>query len=107
LITSEEVDTYGEELIDVAKRAAQEAMRPELNALRQELLSKSISLGSNETSFTPSPFAGLITSEEVDTYGEELIDVAKRAAQEAMRPELNTLRQELLKFSAMNGRKDT
>jgi hypothetical protein len=39
-MTRDAVDNYGEELIDLAKRAAQEAMRPELNALRQELLSQ-------------------------------------------------------------------
>jgi hypothetical protein len=40
LITSEDIENYGESLIDLAKRAAQEAMRPELSALRQELLSE-------------------------------------------------------------------
>jgi len=40
MLTQDDVDNYGEELIDLAKRAAQEAMRPELNALRQELLSE-------------------------------------------------------------------
>jgi hypothetical protein len=40
LMTQDDVDNYGEELIDLAKRAAQEAMRPELNALRQEVVSE-------------------------------------------------------------------
>jgi hypothetical protein len=96
LMTQDDVDGYGEELIDLAKRAAQEAMRPELNALRQELLSKLAAVGSDKTRVAPPPLTRLITSEDVDGYGEELIDLAKRAAQEAMRPELNALRQELL-----------
>jgi hypothetical protein len=40
LITPGDVYNYGNELIDLAKRAASEAMAPELNALRQELLSQ-------------------------------------------------------------------
>jgi hypothetical protein len=96
LMTQDDVDGYGEELIDLAKRAAQEAMRPELNALRQELLSKLADVGSDKTRVASPPPTRLITPEDVASYGEELIDLAKRAAQEAMRPELNALRQELL-----------
>jgi hypothetical protein len=103
-MTEDDVEAYGESLIDLAKRAAQEAMRPELNALRQELISKLADVGSDKTRVAPPPPTGLITSEEVDAYGEELIDLAKRAAQEAMRPELNALRQELLsEFPAAAG----
>jgi hypothetical protein len=39
-MTQDDIGSYGEELIDLAKRAAQEAIRPEINALRQELLSE-------------------------------------------------------------------
>ncbi len=104
LMTQDDVDDYGEELIDLAKRAAQEAMRPELNALRQELLSKLAAVGSDKTRVASPPPTRLITSEDVENYGEELIGFAKRAAQEAMRPELNALRQELLsEFPAAAG----
>ena len=106
LTTQDDVDAYGEELIDLAKRAAQEAMRPELNALRQELLSKLAAAGSDKTRVASPPPTRFITSEDVDAYGEELIDLAKRAAQEAMRRELNALRQELFsEFSAAAGEK--
>lgn len=40
LITLEDEESYGTELIDLAMRAAREAMGPELNALRQELHSR-------------------------------------------------------------------
>jgi hypothetical protein len=96
LMTQDDIDIYGEELIGLAKRAAQEAMRPELNVLRQELLSKLVDVGSDATRVASPPSTSLITSEDVASYGEELIDLAKRAAQEAMRPELNALRRELL-----------
>ncbi len=40
LVTPEDVENYGPELIDLVKRAAKEAVSPELNALRQEFLSQ-------------------------------------------------------------------
>ena len=40
LITPEDEQNYGNDLIDLAKRVAKEAMGPELNALRQEFLSQ-------------------------------------------------------------------
>ena len=105
LMTQDDVDTYGDELIDLAKRAAQEAMRPELNALRQELLSKLADVGSDKTRVAPPLPARLITSEDVADHGEWLIDLVKRAAQEAMRPELNALRQKLLSNLAVGSDK--
>jgi hypothetical protein len=83
-MTQDDVDSYGEELIGLAKRAAKEAMRPELNALRQELLSKLADLGSDKTRVASPLPTRLITPEDEADYGEEFIDLAKRAAQEAM-----------------------
>ena len=97
LITPEDEEAYGVELIDLAMRAAREAMGPELNALRQELHSRLTPLGAGNVRSTPqlqSP-TKLITPEDEEAYGVELIDLAMRAAREAMVPELNALRQEL------------
>jgi hypothetical protein len=104
LIAPEDEETYGAELIDLAKRAAKEAMTPELNALRQELLSRLTTIDPNNARFSSSPLspARLTTQEDEETYGAEFIDLAKRAARDAMAPELIGLRQEfLLKLAAI------
>jgi predicted Zn-dependent protease with MMP-like domain len=98
LITPEQEQAYGNELIDVAKRAAREAMDPELNALRQELLSQFTALGAkNSARGTPSmPPAKLITPEDEQNYGNELIDLFKRAAREDAVLGVNKIKQQLL-----------
>jgi hypothetical protein len=42
----------------------------------------------------PSEDACMISQQDVENYGEELIDMSRRAAVEALGPELNALRQE-------------
>ncbi len=107
-MTQDDIHNYGEELIDLVKRAAQDAMRPELDALRHELLSRMAEAKSNDVPVMSSPPIGLITSEDIDDYGEDLIDLVKRAAQEVIRPELNELRQELLsKLSVRAGERSS
>src|SRR5690348_4087221 len=95
LITPEDEETYGTELIDLMKRAAKEAMDLELSALKRDLLSKLSALGaSNSQAPPPQPAIKLVTAEDEETYGAEFIDSAKRAAKDAMAPELIGLRQE-------------
>src|SRR5438034_2008051 len=96
MLTQDDLNDYGEELIGMAKRAAQDAMRPELDALRQELLSKLTDAGLKKIRVASSSATRMITSEDLDSYGEDLIGMAERAAQDAVRPELNALRQEIL-----------
>ena len=97
LITSEQEQAYGDELIDVVKRAAREAMDPELNALRQELLSQFAALGANDARGSPSlPPTKLITPEDEQAYGTDLIDLFKRAAREDAVLGVNKIRQQLL-----------
>ncbi|MBA1993630.1 hypothetical protein, partial [Escherichia coli] len=43
---------------------------------------------------TATPHEKLITTQDVDNYGTELIDVVQRAAREAVAPELDVLRNE-------------
>jgi hypothetical protein len=97
LITPEDEANYGSELIDLAMRAAKEAMAPELNAVRQEAMSQLAAMGANDTGSmtSPQPTAKRITPGDEEDYGTELIDLAKRAANDAVAPELNALRHEL------------
>jgi len=93
LITSEDEDAYGTELIDLAKRAAKEAMAPELDELRQKIQSQA----ARGVDLAGPRFAKLITAEDEQAYGPDLIDLAKRAAKEAMDPELDALKQAIAK----------
>ena len=96
-ITPEDKKNYGYELIDLAKRAAREAMDPELNTLRQEMLSQFAMIGDNTARSSPiPPPIKLITPEDEENYGNELIGVLKRAAREAVVPELNEIRQKIV-----------
>ena len=96
-ITTEDKQTYGDELIDIAKRAAREALVPEINALRQEVLSQFAALGTNNArGSTSMPPTKLITLDDEQTYGKELIDLFKRAAREDVVPSLNRMTQTLL-----------
>jgi hypothetical protein len=55
LLTPEDEENYGEELIDLAKRAAKDAMDPELNALKQDFLSRlAVMRGTTMATTTPS-----------------------------------------------------
>lgn len=54
LLQDEEIEDYGEDMIDVVKRAAREAMMPELNALREENESLRSQLGQVEGSVAAS-----------------------------------------------------
>jgi hypothetical protein len=96
LITPEDEANYGNELIDLAVRAAKEAMGPEVNSFRQEILSQlCATVVTDAHSVTCSqPTARLITPEDEENYGVELIDLVKRAAHDAVVPELNALRYE-------------
>jgi hypothetical protein len=100
LITSEDEDAYGTELIDLAKRAAKEAMAPELDELRQKIQSQA----ARGVDLAGPRFAKLITAEDEQAYGPDLIDLAKRAAKEAMDPELDSLRQQLQSQAAPSPR---
>jgi hypothetical protein len=51
LITAEDKEKYGAELIDLSKRAAKEAMAAELNALRQENASLKNQIGQIASAF--------------------------------------------------------
>jgi hypothetical protein len=93
LITVEDEMAYGTELIDLAKRAAKDALGPALDTLKQEILSQ----------LHPPRFP-LIPAEDERNYGEELIDLFERAAKHAVHPELNALRKELI--SALNSDAD-
>jgi Tfp pilus assembly protein PilF len=97
LITPEDQESYGTELIDLAKRAAKEAMAPELNALTQKLKSQLAAMGNTNARGAPSPHppAKLITPEDEQAFGTELIDLVRRAAQEALAPEVDALTREL------------
>ena len=96
-ITTEDKQTYGDELIDMAKRAALEALVPEINTLRQEVLSQFAALGANNArGSTSMPPPKLITLDDEQTYGKEFIDLFKRAAKEDVVPSLNRMRQTLL-----------
>jgi hypothetical protein len=100
LITPEDEENCGTELIDLAKRAANDAVAPELNALRYELRLQLAAMRASNGDLTTSPQlrapTKLLTPEDEEDYGEELIDLAKRAAKDAMDPELNALKQEFL-----------
>lgn len=108
LITLEDEENYGTELIGLAKRAANDAVGPELNALQYELLLRLAAMTANNadgtTSVQPRATTKLLTLEDEENYGEELIDLAKRAAKDAMDPELNALGQEVLSQLAVMGR---
>jgi hypothetical protein len=105
LITPEDEASYGIELIDFAKRAAKDAMAPELNAIKQEALSWLVPMAANDACSVSSlqSSARLITSEDEEDYGTELIDLARRAAYDAIAPELNALRYEVrIKIAAIS-----
>ena len=117
-ITPEDEENYGNELIDLAKRAARDAMDPELNTLLHEILSQLNAMQTTNTgSFSAALLSRLlmggettnklITPEDEVAFGSELVDLAKRAARDAMDPELNTLRQELLSQIATMGANST
>jgi hypothetical protein len=100
LITVEDEKIYGIVLIDLAKRAAADATNPDLIAFMQEYDAQCVAMGGSNP-----PIPALIeeiTTEDKQTYGDELIDMAKRAAREALVPEINALRQEVLsQFAAL------
>lgn len=60
---------------------------------RAKIIAKKNELNSKTSAEAPMPIK-LITAEDEEKYGAELIDLAKRAAKEAMAAELNALRQE-------------
>lgn len=69
----------------------------ELRATQQIVEQNSSQARTSHTSETPHfghPHEKLITQQDVDAYGNELIDVVQRAAREVMAPELDALRGE-------------
>lgn len=60
----------------------------------QQLLEQNSSPARTSQPHTATPHEKLITTQDVDNYGTELIDVVQRAAREAVAPELDVLRNE-------------
>ena len=69
LITPDDMENYGHELIDLVKRAAKEAVDPELNALRQELLSLFAAQGATTMTAMPTTPSELTWAQIMETKG--------------------------------------
>jgi hypothetical protein len=108
LITVDDVKNYGYSLIDLSKRAAKETIALELNALTQEIsaLKRKIGLPAAIKANTAPP-AKLLTEQDEQDYGPELIDLLKRAGKEIAAPELNALKHEIACLKQIIGTRST
>lgn len=69
------------------------SMQEQMSQLADELMRTQQMITQRQAEPEPAP-QKYITPDDVETFGDSFIDVAKRAAQEAVAPELNALRQE-------------